>query len=131
MDRKKWIWVGVIVLLTLTVAGLWFSIHRFLHRPRTARGVHIPVCLLNGDLRNPRHQKSGFENLNSVVRLRFEVNTIDDCKQLCSDYCHARASEGYVPGNLKMTFRQDQLSSVSEKFAITGHCIFEKIIENE
>lgn len=95
---------------------------------RTTPGQN-PVCSLSGDIRNPRAEKQGFENLSSMVRLHFAVSTEEDCRQLCSQYCNGRVSEGFIP-NLKMTFRANPRSR-AENFSITGHCVFEKLAESD
>jgi hypothetical protein len=130
MDRSKWIITGVVTTLVIALVVIWLMMHRTLKKPRVKKNKQAPVCLLAGDFKSRQEQK-GFDSLNTMVRLRFDVSSIDECKQFCSDYCHSRATDGFTPGNLVMTFRVDPLGKDSLRFAVTGHCIFEKIVENE
>lgn len=133
MDRPKWIITGVVSLGLIILVAVWISMHRVLKRPRPSKAeAGAPVCVLSGDFRNPRQTATkGFDNLNTMVRLRFQAGNLSECKQSASDYCHARASDGFVPGALKMSFRLTPFANYAEKFAVTGHCIFEKIAETD
>jgi len=87
-----------------------------------------PVCLLAGgmnDTRSAAPEPGGFENLSGMIRLNFKTETIEDCKEAVISYCRKRQGEGYTPGNLTMTFREDPSTDSSQRFEVKRHCSLE------
>ena len=128
MDRKNIILTGVVTLGAAALIWGFFAFKKTLSPKKKRAGDSSPTCILNGDIKSPRGDKKGFENLSNLVRLKFEVSNVEDCKDLCLKYCEGRLGEGFIP-NLKMTFRANQNSGTSENFSMSPHCVFEKSSE--
>ena len=128
MDRKNIILASVVTLGIAVLIWGFFAFKKTLAPKKKHPGEPNPICMLNGDIKNPRNDKQGFENLSNLVRLRFEVSNVEDCKDLCMKYCEGRMGEGFIP-NLRMTFRANQYSAPSENFSLSAHCVFEKLSE--
>ena len=111
--------------------GIISSFKSYSAKKTAAQEALGPICLVSGEMK-PAHtvQAQGFENINNMVRLHFNAKTVDECREIISEYCHSRLTTGYTPSNMIMTFRLKPSGNTSERFSISSNCIFDKLKEN-
>jgi hypothetical protein len=65
------------------------------------------LCVLTGDMIDTKKSKQkGFEALGNFVRIRFGATQLKDCTEAIMEYCRTSLNQGFVPGNLGITFRE-------------------------
>src|SRR5688572_1667961 len=62
-----------------------------------------PLCLLIGEMPNTgATNDKGFQALASMVKLQFEVNSIEECKKTARSYCMQTLDQGRSARNLTL-----------------------------
>ena len=82
----------------------------------------IPLCLVHGSMTNPSdEQNNGISSLATMVRVRYEAHTGEQCKDIGIAHCKKHLKEGALPRSLGLTIQRQ--STAEEKFVFTRDCL--------
>lgn len=127
--KKNTAYAGL-TLAGLAIVGLlvWhFASNRTLSRSKKkfSSEPEKTTCVVFGEMKDNRRAAEGFEALGGMVRLHFNVQTLDECREYVANYCNSRIVSGYTPGVLTLLFRANP-DAEEQRIRITGNCIFER-----
>src|SRR4051794_24243875 len=96
--------MGIFVASALAiVAGISWALFRGSSNSasQAPSGRSLASCVIAGQMQSSLDSKKmGFESLGKMIRLRYSVESLDECKKMTSDYCSTRLHEGYSPSEV-------------------------------
>lgn len=126
-------------LVAFSIAGALFLSKKFIMQKKyeifaTSHSVTqhtgLSLCFLYGELRDAKEKenaKQGMEIIGNLLRIRFDAQNIEECKELTTSYCHNQIALGHVFAGLKLIIHGNKLNPVYHRFLVTKECVLKNV----
>lgn len=123
--------VFLLLLAGLTYGGIQYSSRQkkspFLATQTSYEKNGLSLCILSGDMKDTKTtEKSGLGALGNMVRIRFDVSNIEECKGSAASYCQKQLAQGFIPANLGLIIRGNEANPISARYSVSKECVLKE-----
>ncbi len=123
--RKAIIWVVLILLLAFSLNRI-LDINLLKNRQLVSVSNEVTLCLLFGTFSDLRGRRNvGLSSLGDMIRLRFDAESTEDCKELAIHHCQKNILKGYLPKELSLLMRVQSSRERQFRFMISRECLLQ------